>query len=56
MLMREFVNRIKIADKKAYRFASESKVLGFKVGCSVRKFRKSGINQWINEQEEKDPE
>ena len=54
MLMRELANHIKIAEKKAYGFASKGKTLCFKVGCSARRLHKSGANQWVNGQEKKD--
>ena len=44
---------LKIAKKMAYRFASEGKVPGFKVG-SAWWFRKSEIDRWISEQERKE--
>jgi excisionase family DNA binding protein len=40
---------IKIDKKTDYRFTSEGKLLGFKVGGAWR-FRKSEINQWTKEQ------
>ena len=43
---------LKLAEKTAYRLASEAKLPGFKVGGSWR-FRKSEIERWIIEQEEK---
>ncbi|MBN9231208.1 MAG: helix-turn-helix domain-containing protein [Legionella sp.] len=50
MLIKELANYLKIAEKTAYRFASEGKVPGFKVGSAWR-FRKSEIDQWIKNQE-----
>lgn len=52
MTIKEFANYLKIAEKTAYRFASEGKIPGFKVGSAWR-FRKSEIDRWIAEQEQK---
>lgn len=43
---------LKIAEKTASRFTFEGKVPGFKVGSAWR-FRKSEIDRWISEQEQK---
>ena len=51
--MKELADYLKIAEKTAYRFASEGKVPGFKVGSAWR-FRKSEIDRWISEQERKE--
>lgn len=50
LTVRELAEYLKIAEKTAYRFASEGKVPGFKVGSAWR-FRKAEIDRWINEQE-----
>ncbi|HFJ2427267.1 TPA: helix-turn-helix domain-containing protein [Legionella pneumophila] len=50
MLIKDLANYLKIAEKTAYRFASEGKIPGFKVGSAWR-FRKSEIDQWIKNQE-----
>ena len=50
MTMKELADYLKIAEKTAYRFASEKKVPGFKVGNAWR-FRKSEVDNWIKEQE-----
>ncbi|MDA9231341.1 helix-turn-helix domain-containing protein [Rickettsiales bacterium] len=50
MTMKELADYLKIAEKTAYRFASEKKVPGFKVGNAWR-FRKSEIDNWIKKQE-----
>lgn len=50
MTIRELADYLKIAEKTAYRFALEKKIPGFKVGNAWR-FRKSEINDWIEEQE-----
>ncbi len=52
MTVKELAVFLKIAEKTAYRFASEGKVPGFKVGSAWR-FRKSEVNRWIAEQEQK---
>ena len=49
MTVRELADYLKIAEKTAYRFASEGKVPGFKVGSAWR-FRKSDIDEWIKRQ------
>ena len=51
MTVRELSEYLKIAEKTAYRFASEGKIPGFKVGSAWR-FRKSEIDRWIKEQEQ----
>jgi excisionase family DNA binding protein len=50
MTMKELADYLKIAEKTAYRFASEKKVPGFKVGNAWR-FRRSEIDNWIKNQE-----
>lgn len=52
LTVKELADFLKIAEKTAYRFASEGKVPGFKVGSAWR-FRKSEIVRWIAEQEQK---
>lgn len=52
MTVKDLAGFLKIAEKTAYRFASEGKVPGFKVGSAWR-FRKSEVNRWIAEQEQK---
>jgi excisionase family DNA binding protein len=51
MTVKDRADYLKIAEKTAYRFASEGKVPGFKVG-SAWLFRKSEINRWIVKQEQ----
>lgn len=51
MTVKELADYLKIAEKTAYRFASEGRVPGFKVGSAWR-FRKSEINRWIAQQEQ----
>ena len=50
LTMSELAEYLKLAEKTAYRHASEGKIPGFKVGGSWR-FRKSEIDRWISEQE-----
>ncbi|ATG47641.1 DNA-binding protein [Celeribacter ethanolicus] len=52
LTVKELAAFLKIAEKTAYRFASEGKVPGFKVGSAWR-FRKSEIDRWIAEQEKR---
>ena len=52
LTMKEVAEYLKIAEKTAYRFALEGKIPGFKVGGAWR-FRKSEIDRWISEQEQK---
>lgn len=49
--VKELAEFLKIAEKTAYRFASEGKVPGFKIGSAWR-FRRSEIERWITEQEQ----
>lgn len=48
--IKELAEYLKIAEKTAYRFASEGKVPSFKVGGAWR-FRKVEVDRWIKEQE-----
>tara|TARA_Y100001934_G_C12312721_1_gene755776 strand:- start:469 stop:660 length:192 start_codon:yes stop_codon:yes gene_type:complete len=50
--IKEVSGYLKLAEKTSYRLASEGKLPGFKVGGSWR-FRKSEIDAWIKEQEQK---
>ena len=52
MTVKELADYLKIAEKMAYRFASEVKVPSFKVESAWR-FRKSEIYRWISEKEQK---
>lgn len=52
LTIKELAKYLKIAEKTAYRFASEGKVPGFKVGSAWR-FRKSEIDRWISDQEQR---
>ena len=49
LTVKELAAYLKIAEKTAYRFTSERRLPGFKVGGAWR-FRKSEIDQWIKEQ------
>jgi len=51
MTVKELADYLKIAEKTAYRFASEGKVPGFKVGSAWR-FKKAEIDAWIKRQSE----
>lgn len=51
MTVKELADYLKIAEKTAYRFASEGKVPGFKVGSAWR-FKKEEIDAWIRRQSE----
>lgn len=55
LTIKELASYLKIADKTAYRFVSEGRIPGFKVGGSWR-FRKREIDRWIKEQELKQEE
>lgn len=52
LTVKELADYLKIAEKTAYRFVSEGKVPGFKVGSAWR-FRKAEIDRWIKQQEGK---
>ena len=51
MTVKELADYLKIAEKTAYRFASQGKVPGFKVGSAWR-FKKEEIDAWIKRQSE----
>lgn len=51
MTVKELADYLKIAEKTAYRFASEGKVPAFKVGSAWR-FKKEEIDAWIKRQSE----
>lgn len=46
LTLKEVAAYLKLAEKTAYRLASEGKLPGFKVGGSWR-FKKEDIEQWI---------
>ncbi len=52
MTIQDISSYLKIAEKTTYRLAAEGKLPGFKVGGSWR-FRKSQVDAWIVENEEK---
>jgi len=52
LTIKELSQYLKLAEKTAYRLVSDGKIPGFKVGGSWR-FRKSEIDFWIKEQEQK---
>lgn len=51
LTVKELAEYLKIAEKTAYRIASEAKVPGFKVGSAWR-FRKGEIDRWIAKQKQ----
>lgn len=50
--LKELAAYLKLAEKTAYRLASEAKLPGFKVGGAWR-FRKTEIDRWIKQQEDR---
>ena len=50
--IRELAAYLKLAEKTAYRLASDGRLPGFKVGGAWR-FRKAEIDRWIKQQEGK---
>lgn len=52
MTAKEVAEYLKIAEKTAYRFATEGKIPGFRVGAAWR-FKKSQIDEWIAKQNTK---
>ena len=50
MTIKEVAEYLKIAEKTAYRFASDGKIPAFRVGSAWR-FKKSEIDAWIKEQQ-----
>ena len=49
MTIKELANYLKIAEKSAYRFASEKKIPGFQIGNAWR-FSKKEIDAWIEKE------
>ena len=49
MTINELANYLKIAEKSAYRFASEKKIPGFQIGNAWR-FSKKEIDSWIEKE------
>jgi len=52
MTVKDLALYLKIAEKTSYRFASEGKIPGLKVGSAWR-FQKSEIDKWIVKQSKK---
>lgn len=52
LTLKEVAQYLKLAEKTAYRLASEGKLPGFKVGGSWR-FKKVDIESWISEQKKR---
>lgn len=52
LTIKELALYLKLAEKTAYRLASDGKLPGFKVGGAWR-FRQEEINRWIKEQEKR---
>lgn len=52
LTIKELALYLKLAEKTAYRLASDGKLPGFKVGGAWR-FRRDEINRWIKEQEKR---
>lgn len=53
LTLKEVAAYIKLAEKTAYRLASEGKLPGFKVGGSWR-FKREDLEAWIEEQKSQD--
>lgn len=51
LTLKEVAAYLKLAEKTAYRLASEGKLPGFKVGGSWR-FKRDDLDKWIEEQKE----
>ena len=49
LTLKEVADHLKLAEKTAYRLASEGKLPGFKVGGSWR-FQRTDIEVWIEKQ------
>jgi excisionase family DNA binding protein len=52
LTLKEVATYLKLAEKTAYRLASEGKLPGFKVGGSWR-FKREDLEQWIDSQKTK---
>ncbi len=50
--IKELATYLKLAEKTAYRLASDGMLPGFKVGGAWR-FRQTEVDAWIKEQEQK---
>jgi len=53
LTLKEVAAYLKLAEKTAYRLASEGKLPGFKVGGSWR-FKRDDLEAWIEEQKDKE--
>jgi excisionase family DNA binding protein len=53
LTLKEVAAYLKLAEKTAYRLASEGKLPGFKVGGSWR-FKSSDLEAWIEKQKRKE--
>ncbi|OHU89205.1 MULTISPECIES: methylation-associated defense system helix-turn-helix domain-containing protein MAD1 [Pseudoalteromonas] len=53
LTLKEVADYLKLAEKTAYRLASEGKLPGFKVGGSWR-FKAEDIDRWIEEKKNKE--
>ena len=53
LTLKEVAEYLKLAEKTAYRLASEGKLPGFKVGGSWR-FKREDVQTWIEEQKVND--
>ena len=51
LTLKEVAAYLKLAEKTAYRLASEGKLPGFKVGGSWR-FKREDIEQWIEQKKQ----
>lgn len=51
LTLKEVATYLKLAEKTAYRLASEGKLPGFKVGGSWR-FKREDLEAWIEEQKD----
>ncbi|MGR5067228.1 methylation-associated defense system helix-turn-helix domain-containing protein MAD1 [Vibrio alfacsensis] len=51
LTLKEVAEYLKLAEKTAYRLASEGKLPGFKVGGSWR-FKREDLEAWIQDQRE----
>ena len=52
LTIKEVSQYLKLAEKTAYRLASDGKLPGFKVGGAWR-FRQTEVDLWIQEQEQR---
>ncbi|WP_325893707.1 helix-turn-helix transcriptional regulator [Grimontia sp. NTOU-MAR1] len=50
LTLKEVVAYLKLAEKTAYRLASEGKLPGFKVGGGSWRFKREDLEAWIEKQ------